>query len=55
MGGVFATVLAGTALGPIAGWRLAFFVLAIISVVLGILVYVFAVDPRDVNQYSTIR
>jgi predicted MFS family arabinose efflux permease len=54
VGGVFATLLAGTSLGFIPGWRLAFFALAIVSVLLGLAVFFFATDPRAPSQYATI-
>ncbi|OAY62870.1 Protein spinster [Ananas comosus] len=46
IGGFFALMLASTTIMGIAGWRIAFHLVAIISVLVGILVRLFAVDPR---------
>lgn len=45
-GGFFALMLAQTTFLGIAGWRIAFHLVAIVSVVVGILVWLFAVDPH---------
>ncbi|XP_038975669.1 tetracycline resistance protein, class B-like isoform X2 [Phoenix dactylifera] len=46
MGNFFALLLASTSIMGIAGWRIAFHLVAAISVVVGILVRLFAVDPH---------
>ncbi|MCO5588555.1 hypothetical protein L7F22_042512 [Adiantum nelumboides] len=46
IGGLCAALLSAEVFHGIAGWRLAFFLVAFISVLVGILVYFFAVDPR---------
>ncbi|CAL5074584.1 unnamed protein product [Urochloa decumbens] len=45
-GGFFALMLAQTTFLGIAGWRIAFHLVAIVSVIVGILVWFFAVDPH---------
>ncbi|KAF8688734.1 hypothetical protein HU200_042212 [Digitaria exilis] len=45
-GGFFALMLAQTTFLGIAGWRIAFHLVAIVSVIVGILVWLFAVDPH---------
>uniref|UniRef100_A0A0D9X7R1 Major facilitator superfamily (MFS) profile domain-containing protein n=1 Tax=Leersia perrieri TaxID=77586 RepID=A0A0D9X7R1_9ORYZ len=49
IGGFFSIILASTRFMGIAGWRIAFHVVAIISVAVGILVHLFAVDPHYMN------
>ncbi|CAM0951175.1 unnamed protein product [Alopecurus aequalis] len=49
IGGVFSLMLASTTILGIAGWRIAFHIVALISVVVGALVYLFAVDPHFCN------
>ncbi|EFJ09872.1 hypothetical protein SELMODRAFT_427648 [Selaginella moellendorffii] len=45
-GGVFATLLAGTnVFSGVPGWRVAFFIVALLSVLLGIIVYAIVKDP----------
>lgn len=46
IGGFFSVLLASTSFMGIAGWRVAFHLVAIISVIVGILVRLFANDPR---------
>lgn len=46
IGNVCAVLLAGTTVLGIAGWRVSFHLIAVLSVVVGILIYKFAVDPR---------
>ncbi|XP_073103985.1 uncharacterized protein [Elaeis guineensis] len=46
LGNFFALLLASTSIMGIAGWRIAFHLVAIISVVVGIFVRLFAVDPH---------
>ncbi|KAG0609023.1 hypothetical protein M758_8G151500 [Ceratodon purpureus] len=55
-GGVFATLLAARTVGVLAGWRFAFFFVAIVSLVLAAAIYVFAEDskpPPPVDLVST--
>jgi MFS family permease len=49
IGGLFSIMLASTTILGIAGWRIAFHIVALISVVVGALVYLFAVDPHFCN------
>ncbi|KAL5753516.1 hypothetical protein ACOSP7_021736 [Xanthoceras sorbifolium] len=46
IGGFFSVLLASTSFMGIAGWRIAFHLVAIVSVIVGILVRLFANDPR---------
>ncbi len=46
-GSTSATVMAGYNFGGIPGWRLAFFLMACVSSLIGWLVHTFVVDPRD--------
>ncbi|RWW10199.1 hypothetical protein GW17_00026267 [Ensete ventricosum] len=46
IGGFFSLVLASTTFMGIAGWRVAFHVVGMISVVVGVLIRLFAVDPH---------
>ncbi|RWW71047.1 hypothetical protein BHE74_00021237 [Ensete ventricosum] len=46
LGGCFSLLLASTTFMGIAGWRIAFHVVGIISVVVGLLIRIFAVDPH---------
>ncbi|KAJ0988403.1 hypothetical protein J5N97_006759 [Dioscorea zingiberensis] len=50
LGGLFSLLLASTSFMGIDGWRLAFHLVGIISVIVGILVRLFAVDPRYMNN-----
>ncbi|VVB10007.1 unnamed protein product [Arabis nemorensis] len=45
-GGVVATVMAGSEFWGIPGWRCAFIMMATLSAVIGLLVFLFVVDPR---------
>jgi MFS family permease len=49
IGGLFSLMLASTTIMGIAGWRVAFHIVALISVVVGTLVGLFAVDPHFIN------
>uniref|UniRef100_A0A0E0LV11 Major facilitator superfamily (MFS) profile domain-containing protein n=1 Tax=Oryza punctata TaxID=4537 RepID=A0A0E0LV11_ORYPU len=49
IGGLFSIMLASTTFMGIAGWRIAFHVVALISVAVGILVHLFTVDPHYMN------
>lgn len=46
IGSLFAVLLASTSIFGISGWRIAFHLVALISVIVGILVHVFANDPH---------
>lgn len=46
IGGLFSVLLASTSFLGIPGWRIAFHLVALISVLVGVLVYLFANDPR---------
>ncbi|GAV76764.1 MFS_1 domain-containing protein [Cephalotus follicularis] len=45
-GGVVATIMAGQQFGGMPGWRFAFVTMAILSSLIGFLVFLFVVDPR---------
>lgn len=45
-GGVVATVMAGSEFWGVPGWRCAFIMMATLSAVIGLLVFLFVVDPR---------
>lgn len=55
IGGQVATLLASTSFLGIPGWRVAFHLIAIISVLIGILVGVWARDPRFSNRDGTVK
>ncbi|KAH9296209.1 hypothetical protein KI387_039797, partial [Taxus chinensis] len=46
LGGLFSVLLAATTVMGIPGWRVSFHLVAVVSVMVGILVRIFAVDPR---------
>lgn len=46
IGGLFSLMLASTTIMGVAGWRVAFHIVALISVIVGALVRLFAVDPH---------
>lgn len=48
-GGVLATAMAGTEFLGIPGWRCAFILVATVSSLIGFLVFLFVVDPRNTN------
>lgn len=50
IGGFFSLFLASTTVMGIAGWRVAFHIVGIISVIVGILVRLFAVDPHFLDD-----
>ncbi|PWZ14564.1 hypothetical protein Zm00014a_003023 [Zea mays] len=52
IGGLFSLMLAPTTVMGIAGWRVAFHIVAVISVVVGVLVGLFAVDPHFLHVES---
>lgn len=45
-GGVLATIMAGHEYWGIPGWRFAFIMMASVSLLIGVLVYLFVVEPR---------
>uniref|UniRef100_A0A0D9XD38 Major facilitator superfamily (MFS) profile domain-containing protein n=1 Tax=Leersia perrieri TaxID=77586 RepID=A0A0D9XD38_9ORYZ len=49
LGGLFSLMIASTTIMGIAGWRIAFHIVALISVIVGALVRLFAVDPHFCN------
>ncbi|PON31850.1 Major facilitator [Parasponia andersonii] len=54
-GGVVATIMAGQQYWGLPGWRCAFIMMATLSSVIGLLVFLFVVDPRktmNVNPYT---
>ncbi|POO02594.1 Major facilitator [Trema orientale] len=54
-GGVVATIMAGQQYWGLPGWRCAFIMMATLSSVIGLLVFLFVVDPRkttNVNRYT---
>ncbi|KAL0911420.1 hypothetical protein M5K25_019560 [Dendrobium thyrsiflorum] len=48
-GGVVATIMAGQHYWGIPGWRLAFIMMATLSLMIGVLVFLFVVDPRKAS------
>ncbi|XP_058731493.1 uncharacterized protein LOC131603221 isoform X2 [Vicia villosa] len=46
IGGLFAILIASSSFGGIPGWRIAFHMVALISIIVGILVRIFADDPH---------
>ncbi|KAI3889475.1 hypothetical protein MKX03_009336 [Papaver bracteatum] len=52
LGGLLSVLLASTSFMGIAGWRISFHLVAIISVIVGVLVGLFAKDPRFVDKSS---
>ncbi|KAK9990221.1 hypothetical protein SO802_025206 [Lithocarpus litseifolius] len=55
IGGLCAVLFAATSIMGIPGWRIAFHLVAIISVIVGILVRLFAKDPRFYESNSITR
>lgn len=50
LGNLFSVLIASTTIMGIPGWRVSFHVIALISILVGTLVYLFASDPRFTNQ-----
>lgn len=48
-GGVVATIMAGQNYWGIPGWRFAFIMMALLSLLIGVLVFLFVVDPRKTS------
>ncbi|XP_044470477.1 uncharacterized protein LOC123199505 isoform X2 [Mangifera indica] len=55
IGGMFSVLIASTSFMGIPGWRIAFHVVALVSVLVGILVHVFANDPREFEADSNAK
>lgn len=55
LGGVFATLLGARTVGVIAGWRFAFFLMAIVSVLLAAAIYIFAEDLKPPPPVDLVR
>lgn len=49
-GGVLATIMAGKEFWGHQGWRVAFIMMAMLSALIGLLVFLFVVDPRKVHS-----
>jgi MFS family permease len=52
VGGLCGVLLSGEVLFGLAGWRVAFFLVGFLSILVGILVYLFAVDPRNTQHHN---
>lgn len=55
IGGLFSVLLASTSIFGISGWRIAFHLVALISVIVGILVRIFANDPHFSNNKAAYQ
>ncbi|KAL6554845.1 hypothetical protein OROGR_006103 [Orobanche gracilis] len=55
IGGLISLLIASTSFMGIPGWRVAFHLVGLLSVIIGILVRLFANDPRFVNQDGTLK
>lgn len=55
LGGLISVLLAETSFMGIAGWRISFHLVGFISIVVGILVRLFAKDPRFVDSYGNAK
>ncbi|KAK6791981.1 hypothetical protein RDI58_011062 [Solanum bulbocastanum] len=55
LGGLISVLLAETSFMGIAGWRISFHLVGFISVVVGILVRLFAKDPRFIDNYGNVK
>ncbi|KAL5754730.1 hypothetical protein ACOSP7_022950 [Xanthoceras sorbifolium] len=51
-GGVLATIMAGQEFFGMPGWRCAFILMATLSVLIGVLVFLFVVDPKKTNSIT---
>ncbi|KAJ1288611.1 hypothetical protein BS78_02G101200 [Paspalum vaginatum] len=47
-GSILATIMAGKDYWGFPGWRVAFMMVALVSLIIGILVYLYAIDPRRI-------
>lgn len=50
VGGLFSVLIAPITVFGIPGWRISFHIVGLISILVGILVYLFAIDPHFVNN-----
>ncbi|TMW84801.1 hypothetical protein EJD97_024359 [Solanum chilense] len=55
LGGLISVLLAQTSFMGIAGWRISFHLVGFISVVVGILIRLFAKDPRFIDNYGNVK
>ncbi|KAJ0097053.1 hypothetical protein Patl1_27246 [Pistacia atlantica] len=55
IGGLFSVLIASTSFMGIPGWRIAFHLVGLISVIVGILVRLFANDPRHLESESRAK
>lgn len=55
IGGLISVLLASTSFMGIPGWRIAFHLVAILSVVIGVLVHLFANDPRFLDSDGKMK
>lgn len=51
-GGVLATIMAGQQFWGMPGWRCAFIMMASLSALIGLLVFVFVIDPRKTANFT---
>ncbi|KAL5715163.1 hypothetical protein ACHQM5_017027 [Ranunculus cassubicifolius] len=51
-GSVLATIMAGHEFWGIPGWRCAFLLMAVLSSLIGVLVFLFVIDPRKIHATS---
>lgn len=52
-GGVIATVMAGHEFFGVPGWRCAFIMMAFLSSIIGLLVFMFVIDPRRASAFES--
>lgn len=55
IGGIFGTLMAGRAIGVLAGWRFAFFAMAFVSLLLAAAIYFFAEDLKPPTAIHLVR
>ena len=55
IGGVFGTLMAGRAIGVLAGWRFAFFAMAFVSLLLAAAIFFFAEDLKPPPAIHLVR
>ncbi|KAJ0982659.1 hypothetical protein J5N97_010914 [Dioscorea zingiberensis] len=53
-GGVLATIMAGQEYWGIPGWRCAFIMMSLLSLLIGVLVYTFVVDPGRTSHLTSV-
>ncbi|KAK1268613.1 hypothetical protein QJS04_geneDACA006209 [Acorus gramineus] len=54
-GGVLATIMAGKEYWGIPGWRCAFIMMALLSLLIGLLVFSFVIDPRKMHAHAHVN